>query len=367
MGTTAIEKMSAARTALLMDRPFFGALVMRLKLVEAHNTRYGTMDTDGRAIYYDPRFVLRLEPREVAFVQAHEAVHCAMQHIGRRGDRDQEKWQHAIDYATNAILVEAGMKMPEGGLYDSAYIGMSAEAIYDALPDDFAGAGQGWQWGIALDGDASEELAQEWKQAVAEAIAAARLAGDKASERARALLGEMLAPRVDWRAQLREFMERSVCGATDYSWCRPARGWIAQDIYLPGVVGERGAPIVVVVDTSGSIDDDVLRAFTVELRGIHLDFAPAALHVLYADAAVHVHNTFLPGDELELDSTVGGGGTDFRPAFDWVAEHAPDVAAVVYLTDGEGRYPREAPPWPVLWAMTADVAPPWGRVIRLEI
>ena len=55
-------------------------------------------------------------------------------------------------------------------------------------------------------------------------------------------------------------------------------------------------------------------------------------------------------------TAAGGGGTDFRPVFDWVAERCrrgearPD--ALIYCTDGWGTFPPRAPDYPLVWGVT---------------
>ena len=65
----------------------------------------------------------------------------------------------------------------------------------------------------------------------------------------------------------------------------------------------------------------------------------------------------------------GGGGTDFRPVFDWVSTHA-DGAIVLYATDGMGRYPDRAPHAPVIWLLTPPHVRkqevPFGVVVGLR-
>jgi predicted metal-dependent peptidase len=66
---------------------------------------------------------------------------------------------------------------------------------------------------------------------------------------------------------------------------------------------------------------------------------------------------------------LSGGGTDFRPVFGWVAKRGmPRPDAVVYCTDGFGEFPPQAPPYPVVWIVTAHALPqfPFGTVIRLR-
>jgi predicted metal-dependent peptidase len=62
---------------------------------------------------------------------------------------------------------------------------------------------------------------------------------------------------------------------------------------------------------------------------------------------------------LEVGDTVpaklkGGGGTKFKPAFDWVSEHVQDVDVMVYLTDGysDDRKDITNVDFPLLWLST---------------
>jgi len=47
-------KLGAARTRLILERPFIGALVMHLPLVPAAAARCETVATDARALYFNP-------------------------------------------------------------------------------------------------------------------------------------------------------------------------------------------------------------------------------------------------------------------------------------------------------------------------
>jgi predicted metal-dependent peptidase len=77
-----------------------------------------------------------------------------------------------------------------------------------------------------------------------------------------------------------------------------------------------------------------------------------------------VHRQDLP---LKL-VPVGGGGTDFRPAFDWVADRDLRPACLVYLTDlACNRFP-DPPDYPVLWACMGEeeITPPFGEVVSVR-
>ncbi|MCW8902666.1 DUF2201 family putative metallopeptidase, partial [Sedimenticola sp.] len=50
-------KLSAARTRLILDKPFLGALVLRLPMLKADPAWCQTTATDARAFYYNSEFI----------------------------------------------------------------------------------------------------------------------------------------------------------------------------------------------------------------------------------------------------------------------------------------------------------------------
>ena len=134
---SAIErKLIAARTRLILDKPFLGALVLRLPLQAVQADWCKTTATDARRFYYNPAYIDALKTDETLFVLAHEALHCALTHFARRQHRVKHRWDLACDYAINPILMQEGLKPPPGSLYLKEYQGMSAEEIYPCLQDN---------------------------------------------------------------------------------------------------------------------------------------------------------------------------------------------------------------------------------------
>ncbi len=134
---TAIEaKLTAARTKLILDKPFLGALVLRLPLQAADPSWCATTGTDARKFYYNPEYVQELRPEEAQFILAHEALHCALSHFARRQHRVKHRWDLACDYAINPILVADGLKPPPGMIMLKEYVGMTAEEIYPCIADN---------------------------------------------------------------------------------------------------------------------------------------------------------------------------------------------------------------------------------------
>ncbi|WP_457667872.1 vWA domain-containing protein, partial [Thiolapillus sp.] len=129
-------KLAAARTRLILDKPFLGALVLRLPLTEANPEWCPTTGTDARHFYYNPEYIDSLTLAQTQFMLAHEALHCALSHFSRRQHRMLHRWNLACDYAINPLLVEDGLTPPYDTLIMDEYKGMTAEEIYPLLEED---------------------------------------------------------------------------------------------------------------------------------------------------------------------------------------------------------------------------------------
>lgn len=126
-------KMHQARSALVLEHPFFAALALRLEFRADPTCR--TAWADGRTLGYNPRYIDALPLDKVKGLQAHEVLHLACCHHTRRAGRDKTLWNKACDYAINHVLLEAGLALPTGFLDDPAHRGKSADTIYALLAD----------------------------------------------------------------------------------------------------------------------------------------------------------------------------------------------------------------------------------------
>ena len=411
---TTEQKIVRARTQLLLRQPFFGTLCLRLKMISAP---VPTMATDGRRILYGPAFVESLTPAELEGVLAHEVMHCALAHHCRRGNRDRRGWNEAADYATNPILLKNNFVLPQGALVDPAYDGLSAEDIYAQLiKNSDAGAGQssnsqagsggqGQQGGSAASSstpaqssnapgtgrsgmpvegsygpggigevlDATDDqgdpvspaeivrLQHEWGIAAEQAVRMAKACGHEPASVERALTA-VRESRQAWREILRDFVAST--NASDYRWSPPNRRHIAAGLYLPSIHRSGVGPIVIAVDTSGSIGDEELAQFAGEISSIADDAQPEVIHVVYCDAAVQSSQDFKAGDTIQLEPK-GGGGTDFRPVFRWVEEQQLQPTCLIYLTDLCCYSYPPAPDYPVLWATDSRRTAPFGETLHI--
>ena len=151
----------------------------------------------------------------------------------------------------------------------------------------------------------------------------------------------------------------------DYRWTPPNRRYIASGLYLPSVERAGVGTIVVAVDTSGSIGEEELEQFAGEITAISDEAKPETIHIVYCDAAVQSIQQFGPSEPIDLEPR-GGGGTDFRPVFEWVEANQIAPACLIYLTDLCCRSYPQVPEYPVLWVTDSRRTAPFGETIRIK-
>ncbi|MCK5902680.1 MAG: hypothetical protein KAG28_05970 [Cocleimonas sp.] len=429
MDIDAIEKkIVTARTKLILDKPFLGALVLRLPLQQASPEWCPTTGTDARKFYYNPDYIEALRPHEMQFVLAHEALHCALSHFARREHRIKHRWDLACDYAINPILLADGLIPPPNVMVLKQYQGMSAEAIYpliadndqsttmdqhlydkeddpkeggqdqkdnpldptpenkplpkknkaeangkkDTDPKDQNGSGK-----QEFDASAGGSIAPPppLDQAEAEALSIQwqqRMAGAaQQAEQAGKLSGMMkrlveilLQPRLPWRALLSRYM--SSMARDDYSYLRPStrRG---NPAIFPSLKSNE-VNVLVGLDVSGSVSDKELNDCLSEINAIKGQMrARVTLIACDAEIITGFPLIFEPWEEASLPEEMKGGGTtDFRPVFDWAKQQdkLPDI--LVYFTDTHGYFPNYAPSYEVIWLVKGKGQVPWGQRVQLN-
>lgn len=394
------ERVRDARGGLLLTHPFFGVLSLKLELRETSETKTICVSTD--ALQFNPAFIDSLSNAELKAVIAHEVMHLGLLHHARQGARDSALWNTACDYAINPNLVIDGFTLPKGALLDQRFDGMPAESIYQILRDENqpppppppkggkpqagdggqepqSGAGQSDGQGepqagkgdgatgsfepAGPDGSAEAgEAESDWQANANEAMRAAQSAG-KMPAGLRRVVEQALLPQADWKALLRRFMTDQV--KTRATWSKKNKRF--PDIHLPGRTREGMGPLVVGVDTSGSITQAVLDRFAAEITAIAADVEPAAIHIVYCDAQVNHVESFEQGETIKL-SACGGGGTRFSPVFARVEDEGWNPAALVYLTDlCCNDWPGEQA-FPVLWASygAEGATAPMGETIAID-
>ena len=422
-GDTEIKtKLARARTRLILDKPFLGALVLRLPMKAADPKWCRTTATDARSFYYNPDYIAALSHDQTQFILAHEALHCALSHFARRQHRQKHRWDVACDHAINPLLVREGMKPPPGTLLIDSYEGMTAEEIYPYIDENSSdkpmdkhvydeddqeqrskGQGQdpdpdpdsdpdqdsdtGEQPGEDQDGSGGDDAEQQqdkdaggapqpppldsteqdaldvqWKQRLAGAAQTALQAGKLSGTLAR-LVDHLLQPRLPWRMLLARYL--SAAARDDYSFQRPSR---REGNYILPSLRSSQIDLVVAVDTSGSIGADELAEFIAEVDAIKGQIR-ARVTLIACDQVVDPDSPWVyePWEAFAMPKEFdGGGGTRFEPVFEYLDQRGIRPDTLVYFTDAKGEFPDREPAYPVIWLVKGRDPVPWGQRVQLN-
>ena len=392
-------RIAALRMQMLEMHPFWGYLLLQMRLVPELTLPEFAATDFVRHIWYNPVRTRSLSTAEFGFVLAHEICHQVFASEERQNGRELFKWNLATDYAINAIIAEIPVpgapgwygerlyRLPAGCLYEPRYRDQVAETIYEELcsrkfrtgpetVDLFLSDGEGKQTKlpgvsdhgggidihlpVAVDAD-GRELLRERISAAVENFEANDRRGDLPDSLLRriGLLGE---PKIPWRRLLHRYAD-AVLSSGDYSLAHPNKRYQVDDLIVPGKYDEEISSIVVAVDSSGSMTREAMRSAAAEIRGLDAQ----EITLIVADCAVQ---QVIPFDELEkfLERAEfrGGGGTDHVCVFDYIAAHRLTPRLFIGLSDLFSRFPEKRPPYPVLWIVPESHGePPWGKVIEL--
>lgn len=403
------ERLMRARVRLALSHPFLAAAVMRLPLRAASQQSWCvTAATDGYHIFFNPDWIATLDDAALRGLLAHEVLHVLFSHSARLGDRQALTWNWACDFAINALLLAQGFALPKGGLVSDEFENQPAETIYRKLFDEVSrGAAlrvtaSGRLRVAQRDTDSSERArstglgdcniptagadlidpddprsrpfrsddAPDAEQVDAlrgelRAEALSRLQGSSAQVFAAACEAADAA-KVDWRALLRDRLTERIKG--DWMSYPFSKRHLHRGLFMPSPGMLVPGHIVFAIDTSGSMTDKLIASVTGELRTFRETF-PCRLTVIQADSAIRstIEYDAMDGAEIpERMKVLGRGGTDFRPVFEWLADHAPD-ALVLYATDGLGSFPKRVPTNAVIWLLTGGDSGriPFGSVVNI--
>ena len=141
---------------------------------------------------------------------------------------------------------------------------------------------------------------------------------------------------------------------------------------------------VIVLDTSGSTSGDLVQKFVQKtyniLKTTESFFSKINLHIIQCDADVQEDVKITSQEEfdkyLKTMQIRGLGGTDFRPAFEYVDRLIQDkeftnLKGLIYFTDGYGVFPKRKPEYDTAFVFVDDAynnpdVPPWAIKLVLQ-
>lgn len=148
---------------------------------------------------------------------------------------------------------------------------------------------------------------------------------------------------------------------------------------------DRVRDFAIVIDTSESVSGELVRKFithTFDILKSSQDYATEVnIHLIQCDAKVQsdLKITNLRDIDQVMENFVirGFGGTDFRPAFDYVEVlrkrgELRDMKGLIYFTDGLGQFPEKTPEFDAAFVFMDEEGrdippvPPWAMKIVID-
>jgi len=400
-----------SRIRILDDYGFYGLLLMHI--IFSIDETCETAATNGKRIFFGPRFLDSLSDNELDIVMMHEILHVVLLHIIRGKNLEHERYNIACDIVINStIMLERGLNKPiilkkhgelmhlapnkqEGHLYTAeevyemlpkgkakkktvkAPVNTKGRALKEEgeLPENIPFFDDHTRWDASMEED--DILRDVWVKNVIDAAEAISIQ-NKVKGRgnlpifAKRLIERLKKSQIDWRTILNDFVQEEI---NDYSFTPPDRRFDESPFFLPDYNEKEDTvrKILFMIDTSGSMTDAEITAAFSEVYGAVEQFGGKLSGQLgFFDAAIIEPIPFEDVEELKRIEAVGGGGTDFQIIFEYVARYMEEEppASIIILTDGYAPFPEEklANGIPVLWLINnEEVTPPWGKIARIEV
>ena len=387
-------------TLLIIDKALEGYILSNFDL-QITKEDFGPKLPNGKVLntialgYNGGKFFIRfhedfykaLTEKERIAVLRHEVGHFINLHFARRGSRDMMLWNLSCDISINQFISDLpkGCCMPDKNMK----LKELAEYYYDILEKKapkISIYGQGHsgtcpncdgqkkctcKGTAAGDGDGDytvvdniEDCKSDRQSAEAKAhaetmtkdIVAERLqAGDDPSKM-RGLYGGALESIIkeltkkaiiDWRSALNKFVSSFSLYEINRTLKKPDRRgqgpWGHRKEKLP--------KLIVAIDTSGSVSDEMLMRFFSQVR--ILGQMLSEVRVIWCDADVKGDVEYRPGLEKKLHAT-GRGGTNYDPVVTLVNKKYGDYDGMVYLTDGYCPIPQQRCKIRTLWVVCGN-------------
>lgn len=378
------------------------------------------LGTDGLYLYYQPRFLggLYREDRvRVNRLYLHLVLHGIFHHLTRRKGRKERLYGLACDIAAESIIdgMQYRCVLKSRSLRRRETYRRLREVLKVLAAEKVYGVLEGWElteeelvrletefrvddhsyWPSEDERKKQEEIENRWQDVSGQMETEMETFSKELSSGAGDLIGQLKVEnreRFDYRQFLRKFSVLREETAVDedsfdyvfYTYGLSLYGNLPLVEPLEWKEVRKVEEFAVVVDTSMSCSGELVRTFLEETYGVLSEnnsfFCKVNIHVIQCDDQVQTDRKITCREELqeymEQLELRGEGGTDFRPAFEYVEElmrrqEFGQLKGLIYFTDGKGIYPAKAPSFQTAFVFLKedyeDVSvPPWAMKLLLS-
>lgn len=387
------------------------------ELIWTNDESIDTMATDGQYLFYSHNQLIRTFKKNTKYLNRlylHAVLHCIFSHLWTGGGRDRILWDIACDIMVEYTIDNLDkncVKRPLSWLRQNVYNkidsydgAVSAAVIYSYLKNVYGEKLTELQREFYCDSHkhwpkeekmtpSQQQIQNNWDKISRQSDMELERHGDDDGKGTNLIRKNIRADksRRSYKDFLRKFAvlrEEMHCDPDEYD----------RNLYTYGLNVYGNMPIiepletrevmriqefVVVIDTSYSTSGELVKNFLKETFTILSEensfFKKCRLHVIQCDDDVRSDIVISDRDELSrmINSfeLMGGGNTDFRPAFRYVNElisngELKNLKGLIYFTDGKGTYPQKRPPYKTAFVYVNDYeeqqVPPWAIRLRIE-
>lgn len=352
------------------------------------------LSTDGFVIYYQPDLLFSMYKSSRILVNRaylHMLFHCLFNHLNGKGNRDKILWDVACDIAIESILDSFYVKpvYRHQSPYRREIYGritarrkvFTAEGIYKDLKEMnltqeelLRMAGEFYvdshdRWDEEEDPRVRTERQNQWQEMREKMETEMESFGEENAQSGKDLLEQIKAEnreRYDYKRFLKKFAVLREEAEVDSDSFDPIFYTYGMTLYenMPLIEPLETREVfkiedfVIAIDTSMSVSGDLVKRFLEETYGVLSEsesyFRKVNIHIIQCDEEIRSDVTITSREEMEdymEHFTISGfGGTDFRPAFEYVNGLLnkgvfKKLRGLLYFTDGKGIYPVAMPPY----------------------
>lgn len=373
------DKFIKSRVKLLKKSPFFGTILLHTEY--KIDDTIETAATDGSTLLVNEEWMCNQTEEHFNGVLLHEVLHMALNHIDRTKDLDDMMTANiAADIVVNGIIKDNQISLPKEAIYDDDLKHLSVREIYsilkqkqeeneDYLKDKYGDDEVNECLQKPKDnGNTSSKVSnqEKWKNIInkAKTVAQMKQAGIKGSGMAR-VFKELLDPTINWKDALYKYVTHSRADFEGYD-----RRFIHNNTYIDDVGGNK-IHVAAFVDTSGSVDEELLTEFLSELFFAINSMRGTTGYLYYFDTELYPQGNI---EELEgVPKPIGLGGTSFKPIMEeldkLVSDNAHTNTLGIIYTDGFAPMTWEEPETPLLWCISPGGVKneeiKYGEVVRI--
>lgn len=412
-GDMSEQILALTRNELYMELRYLDSALCALKWQREDSL--AALATDGMFLYYSAAQLMRVFPENPKFLSRaylHTVLHCIFSHLWVRGNREPLRWNVACDIMVEWTIDRMGkrcMFRPLTWLRQELYRELeekkriSAAGVYADLekcPADrletlhcefYTDSHQYWpeEEKASPYPDPAKKM---WDTISRKSQMELEKRGQEPDEGEQQMIWKLKAQRS--RRSYREFL-RKFAVLREEMRCDPDE--FDLNFYTYGLRLYGNMPLIeavetresmkiqefaVVVDTSYSTSGELVKGFLRETFGILTEqdsfLRNCHIRILQCDDAVRMDEKITNLKELEglLErfTLAGGGGTDFRPAFEYVDRlrengELTHLRGLLYFTDGKGIYPARRPDYDTAFLFLGEyeeqAVPPWAMQMQL--